>query len=71
MGENSGSNGNYGVVLNVKEGDVNHDSPTVASKTNNEAGSCDSCISLTFMQKVTLLLYLSFLLYFVPDLNNI
>uniref|UniRef100_A0A2N9IJF5 Uncharacterized protein n=1 Tax=Fagus sylvatica TaxID=28930 RepID=A0A2N9IJF5_FAGSY len=76
MGENSGSNGNHGVVLNVKEGDVNHDSPTVASKTNNEAGSCDSCISLTFMQKLIAELLGTYFLIFagcaavVVNLNN-
>lgn len=52
MAENSESNGNHGVVLNVKDGNhANHDPPTFASisKPNHEARLC---VSIPFMQKL-------------------
>lgn len=75
MAENSESNGNHGVVLNVKDGNhANHDPPTFASisKPNHEARLC---VSIPFMQKVTshllqTIYYLPFLLYLEHELNN-
>ncbi|KAK7857076.1 nodulin-26 [Quercus suber] len=50
MAENSGINDNHGVVLNVENGDITRDRPTLATKPNHESGSR---IFIPFMKKVS------------------
>lgn len=50
MAENSGINDNHGVVLNVENGDITRDRPTLATKPNHELGFR---ISIPFMKKVS------------------
>ncbi|XP_057494283.1 aquaporin NIP1-1-like [Actinidia eriantha] len=49
MAENTGSNGNHGVALNVKDGDMNHNLPTSVPKAKEESSSITT---VPFFQKL-------------------
>ncbi|XP_059666088.1 aquaporin NIP1-2 [Cornus florida] len=50
MAEESGANGNNGVALNIKDGDMNHNLPQSPSKANEDSESC--FVTIPFMQKL-------------------
>uniref|UniRef100_A0A5B6ZBS2 Putative aquaporin NIP1-1 n=1 Tax=Davidia involucrata TaxID=16924 RepID=A0A5B6ZBS2_DAVIN len=51
MAEISGANGNHGVTLNIKDGDMNHNPPLSASKTRDD-DSAGCFVTIPFIQKL-------------------
>jgi hypothetical protein len=56
MAENGEIPGNQAVVLNVKECEANHNTPSSSAPKTNHGGGC--CVSVPFLQKVHLLIFM-------------